>query len=1043
MKEKRKWFLSLFLMLATLTWAQGTVTVKGTVTDQQNEPLIGVTVMIDGQTASGTVTDFDGNYSLKAASNATLKFSYIGYQDQKIAIAGKTTINVTMKEDAALLEEVVVVGFGTQKKESLTGAVTVVDAQAFENKGSLSSPLEALQGQVAGVLITRSSSAPGDEGWNMKLRGSVSKNSGGPLVIIDGVAGDMGSINPNDIESINFLKDGSAAIYGSRAADGVVIITTKKGKEGKVKINYSGSVTVKTVGLQPETMSLTEWADGLMQTLENDNNMSSVWYTYAQLAKQYQGRYIDLSESANPFGTAAFTDVADFVFADVDWLGGLFGNAYNTEHNLSVSGGTNKNSYRISLGYNYDGSNLQYGNNSNKRFNVRFNDTYKFNDKLSLQSSIGYFRKEQVAPTRIAAALTTSLPQPGLPMAALNGKGYAWGTWGSPVAKVEDGGDKTTSVSRIDISETLNYDITDWLTANVNLGYNTADKMVDEVQNAVQFFNITGMTPTLTDPVQSKSYYQQNSERIDNYSFSAYVNGHKQFGDHNLSLTLGTQYEFKEYRQFGVRATDILDGLEVVNGTGDITLQNVGKYQNSILSYFGRFNYDYLGRYLLEFNGRYDGSSKFLPENRWDFFWGVSAGWRLTEEPFMKNVKWLNNLKLRASYAEVGNQSGIGNYDGVQLYNVNSNSGPYLGNGLSSTITTNGTFASKTRSWERIKNYNVAIDFGVKLAPGHNINGTVEYFQKRNNNMLVSVTLPATLGDAAPSANKGKFKDYGWEGQIDYTGKVGQVNIHAGGTFTFARNELTEYEGTTVKSSGYTSNMVGYGISSLFGLRYAGKIQNEEQLAAYTALYYPNNGIGMPSNLRVGDNMYCDENGDGKLDENDYIFLGSSEPEISYSFNFGAAWKGIDVNVVFQGAANRFIYRGNDTNWTVPYRGLYMNNLKSSVGNTWTTENTDAYYAPYTNDSNINTYNYQASSLTAQDGRYLRLKNVTVGYTFPKNLLNKLGFIESLRIYYTGADLWETTKIEDGWDPESKIAKSGTSLYPFTRNHTFGLNVTF
>ena len=1035
--------LCCWLFANSLMAQTSTITVKGTVVDTTNEPLIGVTVMIDGQQSGGAVTDFDGNYTIKADKNATLKFSYIGYSDQKIAIGGRNTINVTMKEDAEVLQEVVVVGFGTTKKESLTGAVSVVDAKAFENKGSLSSPMAALQGEVPGVIITRSSSAPGEEGWNMKLRGSVSKNSGGPLVIIDGVAGDINSINSNDIESMNFLKDGSAAIYGSRAADGVVIITTKKGKEGKVKINYTGSVTVKTPGLQPETMSLTEWADGLMQTLENDNNMSSVWYTYAQLAKQYQGRYIDLSQSANPFGTAAFTDVSDFVFENVDWLGGLFGNAYNTEHNLSVSGGTNKNSYRISLGYNYDGSNLQYGNNSNKRFNVRFNDTYKFNDKLSLQSSIGYFRKEQVTPTRIAAALTTSLPQPGLPMAALNGKPYAWGTWGSPVAKVEDGGDKTTSVSRIDISETLNYDITPWLTANVNLGYNTSDKMVDEVQSAIQFYNITGMLPTLTDPVQSKSYYQQNSERIDNYSFSAYVNGHKQFGAHNLSLTLGSQYEFKEYRQFGVRATDILDGLEVVNGTGDITLQNVGKYQNSILSYFGRLNYDYLGRYLVEFNGRYDGSSKFLPENRWDFFWGVSAGWRLTEEPFMKNVKWLNNLKLRASYAEVGNQNGIGNYDGVQLYNVNSNNGPYLGNNLSSTISTNGTFASKTRSWERIKNYNLALDFGVKLTPGHSINGTIEYFQKRNDNMLVSVTLPATLGDAAPSANKGKFKDYGWEGQLTYTGKIGQVEIHAGGTFTFARNELTEYEGTTVKSSGYTSNMVGYGISSLFGLRYAGKIQNEEQLAAYTALYYPNNGIGMPSNLRVGDNMYCDENGDGKLDENDYIFLGSSEPEISYSFNFGAAWKGIDVNVVFQGAGNRFIYRGNDTNWTVPYRGLYMNNLKSSIGNTWTTENTDAYYAPYTNDGNINKYNYQASSLTAQDGRYLRLKNITVGYTFPKNLLKKVGFIENLRIYYTGTDLWETTKIEDGWDPESKIAKSGTSLYPFTRNHTFGLNVTF
>ena len=1046
MKQAKFWIFVLCCWLsATTAMAQaGMVTVKGQVTDASNEPLIGVTVVLDGQAGSGTVTDFDGNYTIKVASGATLKFSYIGYQDQKIAVGGRSQINVQMKEDAAVLQEVVVVGFGTQKKESLTGAVTVVDAKAFEGKGSLSSPLEALQGQVAGVMITRSSSAPGEEGWDMKLRGSVSKNSGGPLVIIDGVAGDMGSVNAADIESINFLKDGSAAIYGSRAADGVVLITTKKGKEGKVKINYTGSVTLKTPGLQPETMSLSEWADGLMQTLRNDNNTSNVWYTYAQLAKQYQGRYIDLSKSANPFGTAAFTDVSDFVFSDVDWLGGLFGNAYNQEHNLSVSGGSDKNSYRISLGYNYDGSNLQYGNNSNKRFNVRFNDTYNFTKQLSLQSSIAYYRKEQVTPTRIAAALTTSLPQPGLPMAALNGNPYAWGTWGSPVAKVEDGGDKTTSVSRIDISETLNYDITDWLTANVNLGYNTSDKMVDEVQNAINFYNVTGERVTLSDPVQSKSYYQQMSERIDNYAFTAYVNGHKTFwNDHNFSLTLGTQYEFKELKRFGVKATDILDGLEVVNGTGDITLDDVSKYQNAILSYFGRFNYDYLGRYLLEFNGRYDGSSKFLPENRWDFFWGVSAGWRITEEKFMKDIKWLNNLKLRASYAEVGNQNGIGNYDGVQLYNVNSNTGAYLGTNLVSYIATNGTFASKTRSWERIKNYNLAVDFGVTVAPGHKISGTVEYFQKRNDNMLVSVTLPGTLGDSAPSANKGKFKDYGWEGQVTYNGRVGQVDYHVGGTLTFARNELTDYEGSTVKSSGYTSNMVGYGLNSLFGLRYAGKIQNEEQLAAYKALYFENNGIGMPSNLRVGDNMYCDENGDGKLDENDLIYLGSSDPEISYSFNLGASWKGFDVNVVFQGAANRFIYRGNDTNWTVPYRGLYMNNLKSSIGNVWTTDNTDAYYAPYTNDSNINKYNYQASTLTAQDGRYLRLKNITLGYTFPKKWLQKTRVIDALRVYVTGTDLWETTKISDGWDPESKISKSGTSLYPFTRNYTFGLNVTF
>ena len=243
---------------------------------------------------------------------------------------------------------------------------------------------------------------------------------------------------------------------------------------------------------------------------------------------------------------------------------------------------------------------------------------------------------------------------------------------------------------------------------------------------------------------------------------------------------------------------------------------------------------------------------------------------------------------------------------------------------------------------------------------------------------------------------------------------------------------------------------MGYGLNSIFGLRYAGKIQNEEQREAYVGLYYNNNGIGMPSNLRVGDNMYCDENGDGRLDENDYIYLGSSDPELSYSFSFGAEYKGFDINVVFQGAGNRFIYRGNDTNWTVPFRGLYMNSLSSSIGNTWTTENTGAYYAPYTNDSNINAYNYQASSLTAQDGRYLRLKNITLGYTFPQAMLKSLKFINGLRLYITGTDLWETTKIGDGWDPESsvklengKITTGGSRLYPFNRNYTFGVNVTF
>lgn len=1019
--------------------------VSGIVVDSNGEPVIGANVMVKG-TNNGTITDIDGKFTLNNA-NGVLVVSFIGYKTQEIQINGnEKNLNIVLREDSELLDEVVVVGYGTMKKESLTGAVTVVDSKAFKEKGGLSSPLEALQGQVAGVMITRSSSAPGDESWGLNLRGAVSANSTEPLIIIDGVAynsvNELRLINPNDIETINFLKDGSAAIYGSRAAGGVVLITTKKGAEGKVKVEYSGTATLKTVGLMPSAMNIDQWADGVMTALENDNNTSNSWYTFAQLAKQYKGTYIDLSNSNSPFGSAGFTDVSDFVFSDdTNWLDSLFGETMSTEQNLSISGGSERSSYRISLNYLYDGSTLQFGNNNNQRYTFRMNNTFKLTDKIKLESSISYSRQEQVVPTLISSVLTTQMPMPGLPFTSVDGKPYAWGTWGSPVAKVTEGGDNKLSVSNFSLSETLNYQITDWLSANANVGYTTGVANRNTVQNSITYYNYAGDKQVLTDPVQANSTYTQTNSKTDFYSVTGYLNAMKTFKDkHNLSLTLGAQYEFKEYTYFGVKVKDIQSGLEIVNGSGEITLSgSEDKYQNAIMSYFGRFNYDYDNKYLLELNARYDGSSRFLPENRWDLFYGASLGWRLKEENFLKDVDFLSDLKLRLSYAEMGNQSGISNYDGVQIYNLETGTGAYVGTDKLSYIKTSGVLASTSRSWERIKNYNLAVDFGFLNG---RLTGTVEAFMKKNDNMLVSITFPGTLGDSAPKANAGKFKTWGYEGSLNYRGKIGQVDYHLGGVFTFARNELVDYGGTSVMSSGYTSTQQGYPLNSIFGLRYGGKIQNEEQLNAYMTKYYENNGIGMPSNLRVGDNMFCDENGDGVLDHNDYIFLGSDSPEISYSFNAGASYKGFDINVIFQGAANRFVYRGID-NWTVPFRANYTNTITSSIGNTWSESNPDAYYAPYTNDSNINNYNYQASSLTSQDGRYLRLKNVTIGYTFDSKLLKRQNVVENVRLYITGADLWETTKIKDGWDPEAKRDASGTQRYPFTRNFTFGVNLTF
>ena len=1028
--------------------AQAQKKIKGRVVDAAGEPLIGVNVSIVGQTG-GTITDIDGNYSIDVPNSAKLKFSYIGCADQILVVGNQAVLNVTMVENSEVLEEVVVVGYGTQKKESLTGSVAVVNSKAFLEKGSMSSPLQALQGQVPGVMITRSSTAPGDESWGMSLRGSVSVNSTDPLIIIDGVAytsvNDLRLINSNDIESINFLKDGAAAIYGSRAAGGVVLVTTKKGAEGKTKVEYSGTATLKTIGLMPQMMSVDQWADGLMQAYDNDNKTHDAFYAYAQFAKAFKGHYLQNNSTSNFLG---FTDVDDYVFDDsVDWLGTLFGSTWSTEHNLSISGGTDRSSYRISLGYLYDSSNLKFGNNKNQRYNFRLNNTFKLTKRLKLDSSVSYNRQEQVAPSRIGAALSASLIQPGLPLATIDGKPYQWGSGesnASPLAKITNGGDNNLTVSAIGISETLNYTLTDWLTANMNVGYNTSQATRNVVENSITYYNYLGTTEQETWPVADNSSYRATTAKTDFYSFSAYVNGHKTFGKHDLSLTLGAQYEFNEYSTWGIKVKNIQNGIDIVNGSGEITIDGannngVDKYQYALMSYFGRFNYDYNGRYLVELQARYDGSSKFLPENRWNFFWGGSLGWRLKQEAFLQDAGWLHDLKLRLSYAEVGNQSGIGNYDGVQLYNLVGSTGAYIGSNKLSYIATNGTLASTTRTWERIKNYNVGVDFAFL---GGKLNATMDYFLKRNNNMLVQITYPAVLGDNAPSSNNGKFKNYGFDGQLNWHDKIGEVNYHVGGTFSFARNKLVDYGGTTVLSSGYVSRQQGYPLNSIFGLRYGGKIQNQEQLEAYLKKYYDNNGIGMPSNLRVGDNMYCDENGDGVLDQNDYIYLGSDTPEMSYSFNFGASWRGFDINVIFQGVGNRFVYR-SDGNWTQPFRALYQNSTTASIGNTWTPDNPNAFYAPYSSNGNINTYNYQASSLTSQDGRYLRLKNVTIGYTFPDKLLKKTKIFSSARLYVTGSDLWEKTNIVDGWDPEAKRDASSTARYPFTRNFTFGANLSF
>jgi TonB-linked SusC/RagA family outer membrane protein len=577
-----------------------------------------------------------------------------------------------------------------------------------------------------------------------------------------------------------------------------------------------------------------------------------------------------------------------------------------------------------------------------------------------------------------------------------------------------------------------------------NLGYNTSNATRDIKNLAIKSFNYTGTKENSNVAVsqQANTTYQKTSSRRDFYSVSSYLNYAKTLNSvHNINAMAGMQYELTQYDYFGVQVKDIQPSLDAVNGAGDITLtDNKGtKWHEAIMSYYSRLNYNYMDKYLLEGLLRYDGSSRFKT-NRWDMFGGASAGWRITEEDFMQNQSFVDDLKLRVSYGVVGNQSGIDRYEGQQLYNFASQSGALLGDGKATIINTNGKIASFGRSWERIHNYNVGLDFGMLQSK---LTGSIDLFQKKNNNMLITITYPAILGDNAGYSNSGKFESYGFEGVLDWRDRIGSVGYNIGGTFTFYENELTDIGGTSVLAHGFRGQQQGYPLNSIFGYKYIGKVQTEEQRQEYLAKYLVGNTIGLTDAIRLGDNMYEDSNGDGVLDYNDLHWLGSDDPKISYSFHLGVNWNNFDLSVIFQGVAKRTIFRTQDNSWTVPMRAVYLNATDQSVGNVWSPETPDGRYPPYTNNGTINSYNYLPSSWTVEDGSYLRLKNATLGYNVPKIFLNKTKAIESCRFYVTGVDLFEISHIHDGWDPEASRGVSGVGRFPFVRTATFGLNLTF
>ncbi|WP_324680709.1 TonB-dependent receptor [Hymenobacter sp. GOD-10R] len=1050
------------------------VTVAGRVVDAKGAGLPGVTVVVKG-TSIGTGTGADGSFTIQAPENSILVFSFVGFTRKEVPITGATSnLAVTLAEDTQALSEVVVVGYGEQKKETLTGAIATVDQKIFQNRGVVDNPLAALQGVVPGVIVTRTAAAPGRANWNFQIRGASSVNGSSPLIVVDGVAlsdqNALNTINPNDIDNISFLKDASAAIYGARAAGGVVLITTKRAKAGKVTVQYDGSVSQKRIGLQPQLLNRQQFGQGLIDATTNDNygvpRTDYIWYKMGvAMTNPPASGYLDKAGAAQ----VGFNDVNDLPLFDNSWVDVLWGRATSTQHNLSVSGRGDKAGYRVSLGYLKDNSLLKWGNNSNTRYNIRLTHDYQFTDKFKLETNLSLERNDVIQPTLVSSVLG-QYQQPGFPVNTINGKAYSWGTQYSPNAQAELGGDTKETNNRIFTNFRLSYDFNKHLRAVSTLGYNWALSEIASQQKSIQWYNYTETIQAADNPTRQNTFYARRTVRDAYANLNGFLEYTNTFAEnHAVGVTAGVSYERDEYRDFRTQtnflASDLVPSLNL--GIGDATTRSNTESQNhyAIGSYFSRINYAYRQKYLLEANLRYDGTSKFNAANRWKFFYGLSGGWRVSEEGFMKNVSFLNELKLRGSYGVLGNQNGIGLYDYIQTLSVTATSGqtssgfPILGANPAVLVGPTSGLVSLNRTWEKVETSNVGLDFSV-LNRRLSISG--DYFIKHNRNMLLDQTYPAVLGATAPKANIGHLKTWGWEASLQWQDKVGGVNYRFGGSITDNQNRLINYGGAKVINAGYNTAVEGSPIGSYFGLEYAGRIQTEEQLAAYRKLAVGNN-IGMPitsynadgsvnpkaPGVRLGDNMFKDLNGDGKLTTDDLKYIGRDDPRYSFSFNLGADWKGFDFNAIFQGVGERTIFRTGD--WRVPFGSIFQGQTNFWYGNTWTPENTNAYYpnlSANTNGVNYNNYNYYASTWSVQNGAYLRLKNLVAGYTLPQSISKRAG-LERVRVYYAGSDLWETTKIKDGWDPEASrlVGRDNNNStpferYPFFRLHTLGVNLT-
>lgn len=1042
----------IFSAFFSLSFGQ-TKTISGTVVDAKTStPISNVSVIVK-DTRNGTATDVNGKFSIHITGQSTLVFSNVGYQTKEVKVIS-SFMKVQMESTSQQLNDVVVVGYGKQKKATLTGAVEQITSKTLESRAVTNIGL-ALQGETPGLLVTRTSPRPGNEGLNFVIRGLSSVNGSAPLIIVDGVpvlnSFSFLNMNAGDIESISVLKDASAAIYGSAAANGVILVTTKRGK-GKTRYDLSSNLRFTTNGITGYSPTMQQYATMWLEANKEETNPNWwVWGNQDNLLKMQSGY-----EGAYHFSTWPTVDY--FIF-NANRIKEMFATRYSYQNNFSISGSDEKSSYRLSFGMADNKGNLATAYDGQKQYNARFNYDIKLSKKLKLETGISLIDAKTSTPSAGLDNTLYGYDMPFFPAKNPFGQWFACfngvdgGANRNAAARTSDGGrdNQNSLTGRADLKAVYQIykDLSiEGLASVQNERFNQEKYLL-----AVPVYNWYGKQTGWAGALDTTktSYYTKAWTSMSQY-YSGLARYSKSINEvHSISAVAGIEAQKTNYNWVSANRIGFTDlGVQNISLASTATQTNDGySSQYGNLAYFSRLNYSYEEKYLLELQGRIDGSSRFATGHKFQKYGGASVGWIFTKEKFFEGISSVLNFgKIRASYGSSGNQAaGLGEFDYLSLVKIGTTVlGLPAALQNSSSLVNNG-LVSYARTWERVVQKNVGLDLGFF---GNRLSSTVDYFTKDNLGMLINVNYPSVLGGSAPKTNSGHFNTKGWEATLKWNQTQRKFSYNIAVTLSNTKTMVTDVQGADSYNPGENGIVNGYPYQPWFVYKTDGYFKNQKEVDAYYAKYGSSPDLaGLPQNniavaLRPGDTKKVDVTGTGNItgsgnEKSSLVYAGDGTPHYTFGINLGGSWKGFDLSAFFQGQLKQLIMRNGYMAY--PFGAIYTNQNPSFLGKTWTTDNPDAIFPRLTVNNIRAKWNYVNNDFMLQNNRYIRLKALIIGYSLPESLIRKAK-LEKVRVYFSGNDLWEMVHIKDGFDPEMGET-SQNSGYPFARTWSFGVNVGF